>query len=150
MADPRDTDFAKLLSESYARLTKARLVPVERAGMAARWLYDEAPFCLLAHNLGPDPRFVYGNRAAQACFGYSWEELIGLPSRLSAEAPNRAERQALLERVASEGYATGYHGLRIAKSGRRFWIEDGTVWQVIDASGVHHGQAAMFSSWRDA
>jgi PAS domain S-box-containing protein len=150
MPDPMDINFVQLLSESYARFTKGRLVPAESTRRAAPWLYDEAAFCVLAHDHDPDPRFVYANKAAQACFGYSWDELIGLPSRLSAEAPNRAERQALLERVASEGYAPGYRGLRIAKSGRRFWIEDGTVWQLIDASGVHHGQAAMFSSWRTA
>ena len=92
----------------------------------------------------------FANRAAQACFEYSWDELTALPSRLSAEAPNRQERQALLDKVAAQGYATGYRGLRIARSGRRFWIEDGIVWQLIDAAGVLQGQAATFSSWRDA
>ena len=30
----------------------------------------------------------------------------------------------LLGSVADKGYARGYRGLRIAKSGRRFWIEE--------------------------
>jgi hypothetical protein len=71
-----------------------------------------------------------------------------MPSRLSAEAPNRAERQTLLDAVSRDGYVSGYRGLRIAKSGRRFWIEDGVVWQLIDAHGVYRGQAAMFAAWR--
>ncbi len=49
--------------------------------------------------LAEDPRFFYANRAAQACFGYSWIEFIGMPSRLSAEMPERAARQKLLEQV---------------------------------------------------
>jgi MEKHLA domain-containing protein len=51
---------------------------------------------------------------------------------------------------ARNGFVTGYRGLRIAKSGRRFWIDDGIAWELIDSGGGYHGQAATFSSWRDA
>ena len=44
---------------------------------------------------------------------------------------------------------SGYKGVRVAKSGRHFAIEDGIVWELIDASGTRHGQAATFSSWRN-
>jgi hypothetical protein len=47
--------------------------------------------------------FVYGNLAAQARFGYSWDEITHLHSRLSAELPNREERQQLLDRVKRDG-----------------------------------------------
>jgi PAS domain-containing protein len=137
----------ELLAGSYARLTGEPLVP---PGRGAAWLYGEAPFAVLAHDTAPDPRFIYANRTAQACFEYSWEELIGLPSRLSAEAPERAERQRLLDAVRRDGLARGYRGLRIAKSGRRFWIDGGIIWQLIDAQGATQGQAALFTSWRDA
>lgn len=116
---------------------------------AVGWLYEAAPFCVLAHNTASDPRFVYANAAAQRCFEYSWAEFTTLPSRLSAEAPDRTERQSLLDQVARQGYASGYRGLRISRSGRRFWIEDGTVWQMTDAGGTVHGQAAVFPRWRD-
>ena len=56
----------------------------------------------------------------------------------------------MLYSVARHGFATGYSGLRIAKSGRRFWIEDGVVWQLIDGDGAVRGQAATFAKWRDA
>lgn len=136
--------FFKLLSTSYTRLLGKSLTP---GGMsveaAARWLYEDAPFGLLAHNTGADPLFVYGNKAVQRRFEYTWQELTALPSRLSAEAPNREERQAFLDRVQKDGYVTGYRGLRIAKSGKRFWIEDATVWQLTDELGTYRGQAAM-------
>ena len=114
------------------------------------WLYDEARHPVLAHNTDPDPRFVYANATAQRCFEYPWAEFTTLPSRLSAEAPERGERQRLLDAVARDGFIADYRGLRIAKSGRRLWIEDGIVWQLIDAAGIRRGQAATFPSWRDA
>lgn len=146
---PLSPDFAALLLDSHARLVGVPLAVPEPVD-AARWLYEDAPFCVLAHDAGADPRFIYANRAAQRCFEYPWEELVGLPSRLSAEAPDRLERQRLLEAVSRHGFATGYRGLRIARSGRRFWIEDVTVWNLVDAAGLAVGQAATYRRWRDA
>ena len=104
---------------------------------------------MLAHDGGADPRFIYANERAQACFEYAADELIGLPSRLSAEAPERAERQRLLDRVSRDGFIADYSGIRIAKSGRRFQIANAIVWQLIDENGTRHGQAATFSEWHD-
>lgn len=142
-----DPAFFALLADSHARLVRTELVP---PGADAAWLYREAPFVVLAHGTEPDPKFIYANRAAQTCFEYSWDEFTTLPSRLTAEAPDRAERQALLEDVARNGFLAGYRGMRVAKSGRRFIIEDGVVWELIDRAGKRHGQAATFLSWRDA
>lgn len=142
-----DPDFFALVTGSFERLVGRRLCP---DGGDAAWLYDRAPFPVLAHDGGSDPLFVYANRAAQDCFDYSWDELIGLPSRLSAEAPERAARLALLERVRRDGYAEGYEGVRVAKSGRRFVIEAGVVWNLVDEAGGIWGQAATFPSWRPA
>jgi hypothetical protein len=138
--------FFDLLTDSHARLVGAPLVPL---GTNAEWLYREAPFAVLAHGTEHDPKFIYANQAAQACFGYSWDEFMALPSRLSAGTPGQAERQRLLEQVERNGFLTGYRGVRVAKSGRRFIIEDGVVWQLIDRDGKRHGQAATFPSWRN-
>lgn len=139
-----DLSFANLLCESYRRLTGKQLVPSGiPAGELASWLYSRAPFAVLAHNTESDPIFIYGNKAAQRLFEYAWTELVALPSRLSAEAPERGERQRFLEQVAQHGFIDGYSGVRITKSGKRFRIENATVWQLIDADGRCHGQAAM-------
>lgn len=140
-----DSGFFELLTRSFARVVGKELVG---AGQDASWLYHLAPFALLAHNTGPDPRFIYANRTAQACFEYSWEEFVKLPSRLSAEAPDRLERQRQLDQVARKGYVSDYRGVRISRSGRRFWIENAVIWQLLDADGRTHGQAALFDSWR--
>jgi hypothetical protein len=142
MTLPSDPAFFQLLTDSYARFVGGALVPAELAGEeAARWLYEDAPFAILAHNTDIDPVFVYGNVAAQTRFEYSWHEITHLRSRFSAEAPNRDERQKLLDRVNRDGYANDYRGVRISKSGQRFMIEDATLWQLVDDQGQVHGQA---------
>ncbi|WNV10316.1 MEKHLA domain-containing protein [Tardiphaga sp. 709] len=141
-----DTSFFKLLSGSYLRTVgKPLLAPVQDAA----WLYSDAPFAVLAHSTAADPVFVYANKTAQRCFEYGWDEFITIPSRLSAEGPNRDERQRLLDAVAHNGFIDNYRGLRIAKSGRRFWIEGGIVWELRDENGERRGQAALFTSWTD-
>ena len=96
--------FSNRLMDSYQRLTCSSLLP---AGIAhadrARWMYEEAPFCVLAHSNAADPHFTYANKAAQTCFEYSWAEFMALPSRLSAAAPDRETRQRLFDLIAGEG-----------------------------------------------
>ncbi|MGM4885584.1 MEKHLA domain-containing protein [Tardiphaga sp. 20_F10_N6_6] len=141
-----DAPFFKLLTGSYLRTVgKPLLAP----GQDAAWLYSDAPFAVLAHNTDADPAFTYANRTAQSCFEYKWDEFVTIPSRLSAEAPNRDERQRLLDAVARNGFIDNYRGLRIAKSGRRFWIEGGIVWELRSENGERRGQAALFTSWTD-
>ncbi|HWU98510.1 MAG TPA: MEKHLA domain-containing protein [Oxalicibacterium sp.] len=151
MTSPIDPAFFDLLSASYQHFFNQRLVPfpVEDSVDAARWLYADAPFAVLAHNTNADPMFVYGNLAAQRRFGYSWDEITNLHSRLSAELPNREERQQLLDRVKRDGFARDYRGVRISKSGEKFLIEDAVLWQLIDAQGSVRGQAVKIMKTRD-
>jgi hypothetical protein len=142
----RDPEFYALMAESFERSVGRPLAP---EGQGAEWLYEQSPAVVLAHNTETDPHFIYANRTAQACFEYSWDEFITLPSRLSAEAPDRAERERLLNAVAAKGFIADYRGLRIAKSGRRFYIEKAIVWDLIDRNGCRLGQAATFVSWED-
>ena len=77
----------------------------------------------------------------------SWTELTHTPSRLTAEAPNRAERARLLAAVTQRGFIDDYSGVRISKSGRRFRIDRATVWNLLTETGQPCGQAAMFDRW---
>ncbi|MER5792902.1 MEKHLA domain-containing protein [Streptomyces sp. NPDC001980] len=150
-AHGRSAAFAQLLLSSHERLTGTPLsaAAFPDADEAARWLYGTAPFGLLAHDAGPDPVFRYANTTAQKCFEYPWEEFVRLPSRLSAGPDAQGDREALVRSVTTRGYASGYRGLRTARSGRRFWIEDVTMWNLLDAEGTYHGQAAVFRSWSE-
>ncbi|GGM25012.1 MEKHLA domain-containing protein [Streptomyces fumigatiscleroticus] len=143
-----DPAFAALLLSSHLRLVGRPLWPAHwvTGQQAARWLYEQAPFGLLAHDTSADPLFVYANRTAQESFGYSWDEFVGMPSRLSARPDAREDREALVRAVTRDHRVTGYRGVRVAKSGRTFWIEDVTMWDLMDARGRIHGQAAVFRS----
>jgi hypothetical protein len=139
---------ALLLLENFHRLTGRDLLPAGPSPEAlARALY-EAPFVLLSHDTAEDPLFTYANLTAQKLFAMPWTEIVGLPSRFSAEPLAREERQRLLEQVARQGYISDYRGVRIARDGRRFYIEHATVWNLTDAIGAPAGQAATFDEWQ--
>jgi hypothetical protein len=131
---------------SYRRLTGRDLIDSDlEEREAARRLF-EAPFAILSHTAGPDPILTYGNRRALDLFELDWEQLTRMPSRLTAEAPDREERARLLAQVTARGFIDDYSGVRVSSSGRRFRIERAVVWNLIDREGQHLGQAATFAS----
>jgi hypothetical protein len=140
--------LARLLRDSFHRLTGRELIdraiPASNAGRA---LY-EAPFAILAHGAGTDPTFTYGNRTALALFEVEWRELVTLPSRLSAEPVSQRERARLLKQVTARGFIDDYSGVRISRTGRRFLIRSATIWNLIDETGTYQGQGAMFREWQ--
>lgn len=141
-------DHATLLLESYQRLLKRPLLatagtPRERA--EALW---RAPFVVASHDTQADPIFNYANQAALSLWEMSWEEFSALPSRLSAEPAEQSQRQALLDAVTTHGYIDHYSGFRITKTGRRFRIDDATVWNVVDHIGTYRGQAVRFINFK--
>jgi PAS domain S-box-containing protein len=141
--------FAQLLLSSHLTLTGRPLCLPHWVSMqeAAYWLFAEAPFGLLAHGTGPDPKFFYANRTAQRCFGYPWEEFVGMPSRLSASSHRQEDRDTFVRSVSEHGFADGYDGLRRTRSGEEFWIRDVTMWDLADPAGDGQGQAAVFRDW---
>jgi hypothetical protein len=139
--------WCQLLLDSYRRWLGLDLI--ERRGDAveqARALFA-APCIVVSHGAEPDPILRYGNRAALALFETSWEDLCRMPSRLTAEPINREERAQMLARAAAEGYIADYRGIRVSATGRRFLVEDATVWNVLGPEGGIVGQAATFSKW---
>lgn len=136
-----------LLRSSFRHWTGLDLVdPHFSAVDAARYIFA-APFAVVSHDTAPDPVFNYGNQTALALFGFSWEEFTDLPSRFSAEPATREERARLLSEVGTKGFIDHYQGVRIARGGRRFRIEQAIVWNLIDDASVFSGQAAMFRHW---
>lgn len=106
-----------------------------------------APIVLLAHDGAADPRFTYANRQAQALWEMPWERFVGMPSRLSAEPEAVADRQRLLDRARERGFIDDYNGIRRSSTGKRFRIQDVTLWNILDAGGQRIGQAAWFATW---
>jgi hypothetical protein len=114
---------------------------------AARALFF-SPFAVVSHNTESDPIFDYANKTALDLFEMTWDEFTKLPSRLSAEPINQAERARLLREVSTHGIIHNYSGVRLSRSGLRFLIEDGIVWNLQDNDGSYYGQAATFSHWK--
>ena len=136
------------LLDSFRHWTGKDLVQQEQSPREQARALFYAPFVVLSHDSGSDPLLNYANEAGLHLFELTWEELIALPSRLTAEPLHRDQRARLLGRVTKHGYIDDYTGVRISRTGRRFFIEQATVWNVRDEQGAHYGQAATFSRWR--
>jgi hypothetical protein len=142
------SDHVALLLASLRRWTGRDLVdPRLPMVKQARQIFD-ARFAVLSHNSAADPILNYGNRAGMQLFELGWAELLRTPSRLTAEPVHRDERARLLDAVTRNGFIDDYRGIRISKTGRRFLIENATVWNLLDENGAPYGQAATFSGWQ--
>ena len=138
----------RLINNSYAQfLGQPLMVGFQGESGLAEALFT-APFVVIAHDVARDPVFNYGNQMALSLFEVTWEELVSLPSRCSAQPVVQKERSDLLERVKKYGFIADYHGIRVSKTGRRFYIDKAVVWNLFDDLGVYHGQAACFKEWR--
>ncbi len=135
------------INDCYYRLSGQPLYAPPTIADVDQWLHHEAPYGILAHNADADPRFIYANRQALASFKYSPEEILAVPSRLSASEIDRPERQRMLEIVLRDGIVHNYSGPRVDKFGNSFQIYDGVVWQLRNPDGEVWGQAALF--WTD-
>ena len=77
----------------------------------------------------------------------NWQDFTQTPSRLTTEIINLEERQKMLAEATKHGFITNYRGIRQTRTGKRFLIEGGTIWNLVDERGVLSGQAATFSQW---
>ena len=147
-ANRYQVQHAERLRNSFHALTGRDLIDPALSPEAAAEALFHASFVVLSHDTAPDPILTYGNLTALKLFALTWEELIQMPSRLTAEAPNRVERARLLAEVTARGFIDDYSGIRISRTGKQFLIEQATVWNLSDAEGQPYGQAATFRAWR--
>lgn len=141
-------EHAERLRRAFSMLTGRYLLEPTLSPVEAAAALFHAPFVVLSHNTAPDPLLTYGNQAALDLFALSWEELRRTPSRWTAEVLHQAERDRLLAEVARRGFIDDYSGIRISRVGRRFLIQQATVWNLTDHQGQYVGQAATFHRWQ--
>jgi hypothetical protein len=145
--NPSIVAWSQLLLESFRHWTHRDLIhregtPVEQAGT----LFF-APIVVVSHGLETDPILNYGNRTALDLWETGWATFVRIPSRLTAEPVNQANRERMLTRAAQYGFIEDYRGVRVSFTGRRFDVHDALVWNVIGPDGRRQGQAATFSRW---
>jgi hypothetical protein len=134
----------ELIAQSFQNLLGYPLL-TETDNLAEHLYY--APFVLLSHNTAADPVFNYASAQGLELFELSWQELITLPSRASAETTNQAARDKIMAQVTKQGFISDYQGVRVSKTGRRFMISNAIIWNLTDSAGIYQGQAACFSDW---
>lgn len=129
-----DPAYARLLAESFVHLTGQDL--------GDPWTRSDP---IVSHGTEADPIFRWANPAALALWEMDWDDFTRLPSRQSAAdtVEVQADRSRLLTEAREKGWVSGYRGIRVSATGRRFVIEDTVLWTVRDANGVIHGQAAL-------
>ncbi|MGO4548337.1 MEKHLA domain-containing protein [Paenibacillus sp. 2TAB23] len=140
-------EHARLLVESYRKWTGNALLPLVQIESVKEQLF-EAPIVILSHGTEADPVLNYGNRRGLELWDMEWERFTRTPSRLTAEPMERAERDRFFEAVTANGYVDNYTGIRISSTGRRFYIVNATVWNLVDDAGAYLGQAATFSEYQ--
>lgn len=146
-AEPAWIARSQEILNSYSRWLGRELI--SRTGDASeesRRLFA-APFVVVSHGTEPDPILNYGNATALTLWEMDLAQFVRTPSRLTAEPVHRDERARMLAQTAERGYFDNYQGIRIASSGRRFWIKQAIVWNVVTADGKPAGQAATFAAW---
>ena len=143
----KQSDHVQLLLDSFRRFLGRDLIPRDGPAAEQARRLSEAPFVVVSHGTEADPILNYGNAAALALWEMDLATFVQTPSRLTAEPVHRDERARLLERTRRDGYVDDYQGIRIARSGRRFRIEQAIVWNLVDEAGNHRGQAATFDRW---
>jgi hypothetical protein len=139
--------WSQILLNSYEKLLKQPLIDRKGDPLEQSKALFFAPFAVVSHGIESDPILNYGNQAALELWEMSWEDLIGTPSRLTAEPVNREERERMLALAAKQGFVANYRGIRISKTGRRFLIENAIVWNLVNWEAQVCGQAATFSEW---
>jgi hypothetical protein len=143
-------ELAGLILRSHGRVFGRHLLASTESSLPERQAAQElfaAATVVLAHDGQGDPRLIYANRSALRLWRRTWREMVGMPSRLTAEPGERPDRSAALAHARSREGLEGYGGIRIDSQGRRFRIEAARLWTLRDPAGSPCGQAAAFGNW---
>ena len=140
--------WSQIILNSYNKLLGHQLIPrTDDRQAEAKNLYFTS-FVVYSHNTDADPLYNYGNEVGLNLWEMDWEQFIITPSRSTTQPLLQKERQTLLEQIATQGYTTGYQGVRVSAKGTKYKINDVTVWNLEDEQGKFCGQAATFSDWQ--
>ena len=139
-----------LLLVSYENTFGEPLLPTQQSFKSK---LDKGKACysmnqpIMAHDNTPDPCLIYANSLALDIWVLCWEEMIGMPSKLTAPKEEQAQRQHALHQATKKHAIQNYQGIRINSKGERFIIRNASIWTIWDEKNKIYGQAATFDSW---
>ncbi len=142
--------LVNLIFDSYQQAFGRPLLAFQSSESYRRTLSQEIfamRMPLLAHDTSSDPLIMYANSSALLLWHCCWDEMVGIPSRVTVPAHCFAERSAALTRAATKTSLTGYTGIRVDSLGREFYIKNARIWTIWSDIGISCGQAATFPSW---
>ena len=102
---------------------------------------------VMAHSNAKDPCLNYANSAALQLWSRCLNEMIGIPSRLTAPKDEQKQRKKALEAALSKNGIKNYQGIRINSKGELFMIKNARVWTIWDENKKPCGQGATFDCW---
>ncbi len=146
--DPQIVQWTQHLLDSYALLINQELIPRDGSPHEQAKRLFNSPFVVASHGLQADPVLNYGNQTALNLWEMDWDTFTQTPSRLTAEPVNREERAHMLLQAQTQGYISDYRGVRISRTGKRFLVEQATIWNIQKPDGTALGQGATFSDWK--
>lgn len=139
---------AQQLMDSFQHyLSKDLIEPCGNKEQQAKSIYFSSRI-VIAHDNKEEPRFIFANRAATDLWEVEHHSFIGMPSKQSAEQEHRKDRARMLNQAKEKGYILNYSGIRVSKQGKRFFIENAIIWNVLDNKKNIIGQAATFEDWK--
>jgi MEKHLA domain len=141
-------DHTQRLLRSYQHWTGQSLFDLSMAPSELSQALFEAPLVVVSHGIETSPIFNYANQKALELWEYEWHRFIQMPSCESAELIEREDRQNFLDKTENKGFIHNYSGVRISSTGKRFYIQNVLLWNVLDENNQRCGQAAMFHKWQ--
>ena len=142
-SEPRIIQHTKLLLKSFNKCTGESLLEEILDDASNSFLLYHASFVVVSFGVEQDPGYNYANLKAQEIWETDWEQFTSTPLRLVEEETGAAER---LEEEGRKGFISNYSGVLRSDGDKRFIIKDATLWNLVDESGRHYGQAAIFSN----
>ncbi|MDJ0680656.1 MAG: MEKHLA domain-containing protein [Xenococcaceae cyanobacterium MO_167.B52] len=144
---PEIISWSQILLDSFNQFLGYQLISRQKTAEKQSEILFKADFVIVSHGIESDPILNYGNQTALTLWEMNWSDFIQTPSRLTTEPINREARQAMLQQAKTQGYIDNYSGVRISKTGKRFFIETAIIWNLLDPKDNKCGQAATFSHW---
>jgi hypothetical protein len=140
-------NWTQIILNSYQKLLGKDLINREITVEKQAEILFFSPFAVFSHGNQPDPIYNYGNKIGLELWERNWNELVTMPSRLSASPVNRLQRQQSLDQASQQGYIDNYQGIRVSKTGKKYQVKNLTLWNLTDQNNQYCGQAATFSQW---
>ncbi len=144
-------NWSQIILNSYEQIVGKKLIARTNNKIEDAKALFLASFVVVSHGRESIPILNYGNQIALDLWEMEWDNFTQTPSTKTVEHNNIKEaqrRQEMLQQVQQKGYIDNYECIRITITGKRFFIKNAIVFNLINNNNQPCGQAATFSEWK--